>query len=36
MPYEASYVSFARRVRLLRATEDEPESEVRFETDPGV
>ncbi len=34
--YEASYVSFARRVRLLRATEDDTEPEVRFETDPGV
>jgi transposase len=34
--YEASYVSFARRVRLLRSTEDEIEPQVRFETDPGV
>ena len=34
--YEASYVSFARRVRLLRATADDTEAEARFETDPGV
>lgn len=33
--YEASYVSFARRVRLLRTIEPK-EPEVRFETDPGV
>jgi transposase len=33
--YEASYPSFARRVRALRPIQ-EPESEVRFETDPGV
>ena len=34
--YAASYPSFARRVRLLRATEDETEPEIRFETAPGV
>lgn len=33
--YQASYVSFARRVRLLRMIEPK-EPEVRFETDPGV
>ncbi|MGH2807191.1 MAG: hypothetical protein ACRDKT_07935, partial [Actinomycetota bacterium] len=33
--YEGSYVSFARRVRLLRTIEDK-EPEVRFETGPGV
>jgi transposase len=33
--YEGSYASFARRVRLLRSTENETEPEIRFETDPG-
>jgi transposase len=34
--YSASYVSFARRVRLVRSTGDETDPEIRFETDPGV
>lgn len=33
--YQASYVSFARRVRLLRTIEPK-EPEIRFETGPGV
>ncbi|HLF70027.1 MAG TPA: IS21 family transposase [Actinomycetota bacterium] len=33
--YAGSYVSFARRIRLLRPV-TEREAEVRFETDPGV